>query len=327
MRIGLVTNWETKCAVAEYARNLVEHVQKANRRLEFKIISPPMSFQRVWTETRDCDVIHFNYAMHIFRDMELDGWGKFRNEKQKVIMTLHESSDFLVRNILREKIVDEMILHDAPRDGMGIPEEVRVIPFGVRHVDLSGIKVRPRSVATFGCAFPWKGLHELAYACDSLNMALTILMSEPDSEKGKINWDKLYAELRALNPTVTFIKAWLPEDQAIRMLASYACIAFPFDERAPVTGISASVRFGISARRPLILRKIVHFSDLYPKVNNIGWVEHGHDLRGMLEWGCDETWLTKPYQLYAYDEMSWDNSALSYLEAYGAQVGKSLIAR
>jgi hypothetical protein len=80
-RIGLVTNWGERCGVAEYARNLVDHLDGSG--VEVKEIGEPLEFQHIFWETEDVDVIHFNYASGIFRKIKIEDWSLFRRKGQK----------------------------------------------------------------------------------------------------------------------------------------------------------------------------------------------------------------------------------------------------
>src|SRR5580765_710029 len=130
MKIGLVTNWNEKCAVAEYARNLTEYCLAADKDVSFKVIGRPLNYEHVWEAIKDVDVVHFNYCAHAFKEMAPEAWKHFRTIKP-VIMTIHESTDWIVRRLAKTGIADVFVQHDNFRDGLPDADNVVMIPFGV----------------------------------------------------------------------------------------------------------------------------------------------------------------------------------------------------
>ncbi len=309
MRIGLVTNWDEKCAVAEYAKNLANHVVAHSKDVDFKIVTGTLDFDSVYQRTRDVDIIHFNYCAHAFAHMAPDGWQKFKDGPPR-IFTFHESSDWWTRKLAGTGITDWLVVHDKCRDGAPMPVNVKHIPFGIPEVDLTGIEVEHK-VGTFGCAFPWKGLYPLAYACGQLDMPLMALLSEPSADDCKIGWQQLRAEMESVCPKLEISTEWMPQDEVIKKLATCKVIAFPFDHCSPITGISASVRFGLAARRPLVLTRFFHFSDLFDYEYDVYFTDRGLQHTLMDAW-CDYPRLPDPI----VRDMSWKRSAQMYCDLY-----------
>jgi hypothetical protein len=322
MRIGLVTNWDDHCAVSDYAHNLVENVTRICDDVDFKIITPPMTFESVKDRTVDCDIIHYNYCAHVFQHMDPVKWHTLRHQGKPVLMTYHESSDWMTRLLAKRGVADILIIHDRLRDGMPQPENVRTINFGVPEVDVSDISVVPNTVGTFGCAFPWKGLLPLAYVCGQSGYELRAFLSEPTSEEGKIGWEILKREISELCNAQIEV-GWHDPASIVQKLAFCSVVAFPFDERAPIQGISASVRYGLAAKRPLVLTRFFHFSDLYDW-ENIYWSEDDELslVLGDAMFGASRGIADVPYR--AIKEMSWTNSAKKYVDLYReVTIGKS----
>ena len=65
MKIGLVTNWNERCAVAEYAKSLADNCLLIPG-VEFKIVYGELNYEGVMAQIQDVDVIHFNYCAHAF---------------------------------------------------------------------------------------------------------------------------------------------------------------------------------------------------------------------------------------------------------------------
>jgi hypothetical protein len=329
MNIGLVTNWDQRCAVAEYAKDLVKHALEVTRDtldLEFKIVTPPLTFESVQERVADCDIIHYNYCAHAYEHMVPAQWYELKDKGKPVLMTFHEHSDWWTRKLAKNGVADILIIHDKMWDGMPQPENVRTINFGVPEVYTRDVKVL-RQVGTFGCAFPWKGLLPLAYACGKIKVRLYALLSEPDSEQGKIGWEILKKEMSELCDLEIEI-GWKPQVEVIRKLASCAVLAFPFDERAPIQGISSSVRIGLAAKRPLALTKMAHFRDLFVYGEDIYWASGKNTIEDAIYaalLGAEVGLASIPSK--ATEDMSWINSAIKYVNLYREVMsGKSLTA-
>ncbi len=323
MKVGLVTNWDEKCAVAEYAKNLANHVVAHTKDVDFKIVTGTLDFDSVYQRTRDVDIIHFNYCAHAFAHMAPDGWQKFKDGPPR-IFTFHESSDWWTRKLAGAGITDWIVVHDKCRDGAPMPVNVKHIPFGIPEVDLTGIEVEHKKVGTFGCAFPWKGLYPLAYACGQAGLPLMALLSEPSADDCKIGWQQLRGEMESVCPQLEISTEWLPQEEVIKKLASCWAIAFPFDHCSPITGISASVRFGLAARRPLILTRFFHFSDLYDYEDEVYFVDksiHRTFLDVLQDY--NHGYLRIPHRVL--EDMSWKRSAEMYCNLYNKALVEKVV--
>jgi hypothetical protein len=314
MKIGLITNWNENCAVAEYARKLALNCVAWSDDVNVKVIPRPMDFDSVWKRASECDIIHLNYCAHVFAEMGEMELYEFRKRGKPVLMTFHESSDWQTRRVAMSGIADEIIVHDRARDGAPFPSNVRVINFGVSEVDVSGIHTS-RKIGTFGCAFPWKGLYPLAYTAGRLGLNFMALLSEPDSDTGRGQLEYAKKEILAVCPWAEVVTGWMKEDEVITRLASCSIVAFPFDAAAPITGISSSVRFGISAQRPLVLTRCAHFSDLYDYEEEIYFV--GDSLgKTVVQVMVDLHKGRAKVPRRALEEMNWKKAAGKYCEAY-----------
>lgn len=314
MKIGLVTNWNQKCAVAEYAKNLANYCVRTSRNVEFKIVTGLLNYEGVEAQTRDVDIIHFNYCRHAYAYMDPQRFSTFRGKGKPVILTFHESSDWQTRRLAANGVADWVVAHDKMRDGPPPPENLRTIPYGIPEVDLTGIKVS-KDVGTFGSAFPWKGLFPLAWACGQLGIGLTAQLSEADPDMGQIQWANVREGMQAVCPQVEIIEGWRPQEEVIRELARCAVIALPFDASAQVTGISASVRFALAAKRPIALTRFAHFSDLYDYEDEVYFVD-GNLKEKLVQIILDLQmgWERKPRRVLA--NMGWHRAAQMYCDLY-----------
>jgi hypothetical protein len=318
MRIGLVTNWGTHCAVAEYAKALADNCLRHTKEVEFKIVTGDLNYEGVSEHVQDVDIIHFNYCGHAFLQMKADCWPLFRNYKP-VIMTFHESADWKVRTLASGAIADLIVVHDKMRDGMPPPKNVRTIPFGVPEIDLTGIQVEANKVGTFGCAFPWKQTVPLAYVCGQLKIPFMAVLSEPDSDPN-VRWEQLLADIKDVCPQAEILTGWRPEEEVVRLLASCSLVALPFDPAAPINGISASARYALASKRPTLVTKMAHFADLIDYQDEI-YVTDG-DLKNAVLTVLQHTTETRPSRTGVrkpnriLKDMSWKRSAEMYCDLY-----------
>jgi len=208
-------------------------------------------------------------------------------------------------------------MHDRIRDGAGMPNNVECIPFGVPDFEPKDLKVE-RKVGTFGAAYPWKGLWPLAYACGSLHVPLMLMLSEPDTDRGKFMWDRLRQEITSVCPWADIrIGGWFSDEEILTELAKCAVIAFPFDPAAQITGISSSVRYGLAARRPLVLTRMAHFSDLFDYEDDVYFVDG--DLPAVLNLALFQVGTgTERIPEQARKDMSWRVAAEKYTNVYNS---------
>lgn len=325
MIVGLVTNWGVKCAVAEYAKALADSCLRLNHDVEFKIVTGVLNYEGVEAQTRDVDIIHFNYCKHAFSAMDPDQFNTFKGKGKPVILTFHESSHWQTRRVAACPLADYVVIHDKLRDGPPPPANVRVIPFGVPIVDVAGIRV-DNVVGTFGCAFPWKGLYPLAWACGQLGIGFEPVLSEPDSDQGKWSWEFIEKEILSVCPTANIFEGWYDVEDIVQHLAGCAVVALPFDPHAPIMGISASVRLALAAKRPLVVTRFAHFSDLYDYEDEV-YFEDGN-LKETIQLALTDIKLgieKKPDRIL--QDMNWNRVAGMYCDLYEESLKEKQDAR
>lgn len=312
MKIGLVTNWSERCGVSEYARNLVEHCMLYSD-IQFKLVSYPLTYEHIAEETKDVDLIHFNYASGIFRYVGTNDWHKFRESGKKTLMTFHDSSPDMA--LAASKLFDGVVIHG----GESCAPNVVVIPQGVRLVDVSDIPLQGR-VGTAGFPFPWKGFLRLAYAAKQLDLKCLMIMAESE----QINAHQVKRDVLSICSSLEVIVGWFGYDEIVRHLASSIANVFPYDmgyrlgnQQYPMNGISAGVRFGLSARRPVIVSRCMMFNDLLPYEDEIYFAEDGLGLEHTIIQvykdvadGCAKM----PKRIL--EDMSWDRCARLYNGIY-----------
>jgi glycosyltransferase involved in cell wall biosynthesis len=258
MRVGLVTPWQTRCGLAEYAKNLVE----CSQGIDFKIVTWPLSFQHIVEETEDVDIIHFNYSSGWFNDIGLDEWQKFRDRGQPNILTFHDSSEEMVKKVVKLGLFDRIVVHTGTWNPY--PKSVRWIFQPIKNVDTTGIPVHSK-IGTAGFPFPWKGFPKVAHAANQLGVKYFAIMSESD----QVDAYQMKKVVTDICPNSEVVVGWLEYETIVKRLAQCAMNVFAYDlsyQQLPMNGISAGVRFGLAARRPVIVSKCKMFEDLldYP---------------------------------------------------------------
>lgn len=308
MKVGLITTWQTECGLAEYAKNLVE----CSEGVEFKIISFPLSFDHIVSETEGVDLIHFNYSSGWFNEVRLNEWQKFRKQGKPTMLTFHDSSDDMVMKIAPFGLFDKIVVHKKAAT-CEYPDNVVVIPQPVRVVDVSGIPVYSK-IGTAGFPFPWKGFDRAAFAAHQLGVKFLAIMAD----SAQVNALIAREIVLGFCPTAEIIVDWLPYDAIVRRLAECAMTVFDYDtvyQQLPLNGISAGVRFGIAARRPVIVSRCKMFDDLldYPDEiyvsDDVLGVTIIQVFKDILD-GC----VKLPKRIL--EDMSWDRCAKLYLGVY-----------
>lgn len=311
MRIGLVSNWGERCGVAEYAQNLVDHLDGSG--VEVKEVGLPLTFEHVFVETADVDVIHFNYASGIFRNMKLEDWPKFKSRGQKTMLTFHDSSQDMIQRISRSGLFDRMVVHEKVDPWRKYIDAVTVIPQPVKLVYIPQTEVQQK-IGVVGFPFPWKGFWRVAMAAKRLGLGFMALLSESDQV------DVKGAEVDILRryPAAEVNTEWLVYRHIIQKLAECSMTVFDYDYSYvghPLYGISAAVRMAMAAKRPLLVSNCRQFRDLTDYEDEIYFIQNGLDetIHRVME-DIKNGRERKPNRILL--DMNWTTCAEKYLHTY-----------
>jgi len=346
IRVGLVTNWQEACAVAEYANSLVMHTHDPE--IQFKIITRPLSYEHIVNESRDVDVLHFNVAWWLFDHITGEQWKSFRKRGKRVLITLHESYEPEIRSLGGlGPAADAIVVHEQPSDSIAWPEGFYYIPQGVRLVE--GIKqfefgqcedhspdfeckdcntkdARVRAgkwkLGTLGFPFWWKNYQLTAKVARKLGLGFMFLMGKPKSDK--IDLDAITREILDIHPEAEIVTGWQPYDYMVRRLSECVATVYPYNETAKIFGVSAGVRMGIAAGRPIIISQHQQqFKDVRKYADEVYEV-HSSKLEeavmGVLR-DTRESCERKPAVLLK--DMSWTQCATKYVELYKKLVNQN----
>jgi len=316
IRVGLVTNWQEACAVAEYANSLVTHVNDPE--IEFKIISRPLTFEHIMQESRNVDVLHFNVAWWLFDGLKGNEWRTFRKRGKRVLITLHESYEPEIRSLGGlGPAADAIVVHEEPSDGIAWPEGFYYIPQGVRMVEFiqrCKVNYQPK-LGTLGFPFWWKNYQLTAKVARDLGLGFMFLMGKPKSDR--MDMDSITHEILGIHPEAEIVTGWQPYDYMVRRLSECVATVFPYNEKAEIYGVSAGVRMGMAAGRPIIVSEHAQqFKDLKKYPDEV-YVTHSSKLEEATRLvlrdvrnGCER----KPSELLK--DMSWSQCATKYVALY-----------
>jgi hypothetical protein len=194
--VALITPWNDRCGIAEYAKYLVQYLPKDIVVKIANIAEPNWS-----SIANEADILHFNYEPGLFPSLSASDILRLKGVK-KTMMTLHTSHSGNNRTPLTSAF-DLVVVHEKTLDGF------YHIPHGV--IPLS--KKRPSSsmygkptIGTAGFPFPKKGFHQVVLTAKALEMACLIIA--PESR----HWDTHQVKefLQKEWSKVTYDSRWYP---------------------------------------------------------------------------------------------------------------------
>jgi hypothetical protein len=335
MKVAVVTNWDEHCGNAEYAANLVHHA-KRHSNVQIKIVPRPLTFDHIYAETRDVDLIHFNCVTPEFRSLTTEQWPwpRFKEGDKNLTMMLQDSSQLRIKKAAgfvhqneQSKwvpVFDCIAVHEDPVDEP-YPPNVRVIPHGLLIEDVSDVKIQLK-VGVAGFPMPWKGF--IATAQAARNMKVGFLAIIPESKHVDVEQTKRL--ILEVHPEAEIVTEWLSQKQVIRRLAECFVTVFAYDEvytgmeGHEFAGISGGVRFGLSARRPIIISHCSLLRDLHKYPHEIyainktaAMMGYGRGIEMAIRQVFDDYQVgcvRRPARIL--QDMNWDHTACMYLDMW-----------
>lgn len=318
IKVGLVTNWNERCGVADYAEKLISYATHFSD-VTFKKIGGPFTLNYLLKETENVDVIHINYAQYIFQNMpqipmltNLPNFFALRNRGQKLMLTFHDSSEHETERVSKIGMFDTIVTHEPTSS---YPKAVHFIPQPLYEVNVEEIKIENK-IGSAGPPFPWKGFKRMAEAASNIGMSCLAIFSNPSSDKLDIEEEK--KKVISVCPDAEVkIQNWWKHEDIVRRLAECKIIAFPYDTDMKLYGISAAVRFGLAARRSVIVSRCSHFRDLQNYEDEVYFIEKDKDLESSVRQVLSD--IEKGREKIpnrVIKDISWSKCAQMYVDLY-----------
>jgi len=307
--LGWVTSWNTKCGIASYSKYLLKNLDSKLFNLfifasikDTPIYPDEKYVFRTWENATQTDlsvltsqilekrldiiVFQFNFGffnMDAFESMIT----KILNEKIKIIIFFHSTTDVMIRDRMLSlqslskilKRVDRLFVHsvdDLNRlKQFGLVDNVTIFPHGVLRYDSEESEFikkqfnisQKKGIATYGFLLPHKGIKELIWAFHQISKTypqihlLLINAIYPITESAKLKSEciQLIDELN-LTGKITLITEYLTDEESILLLKCADLIVFPYQNTQESS--SAAIRHGIASLKPVACTPISIFSDV-----------------------------------------------------------------
>jgi glycosyltransferase involved in cell wall biosynthesis len=297
MKVALITSWNERCGIAEYAKNLITNCPT----VEFEIIPREVPIEVVRPILEVNDIISLNYEPGI-----LGHWNEkvIRSLNKPSVLTLHTSHDGNNSSELTSAFT-RVVVHEQTQEGftfipMGIPK-----PF---HED--GVTIH-FDVGTVGFPFPWKGFNEVVLACKKINASCLVIA--PESRHA--DTEGMEKHLKSLYSNVTYISEWFDQNQVISLLEGCSISAFLY--HGGNYGISAACRLGLAARTKIVLTRNRQFRDLYSYEDEIQFVSNPpniDEVANTFHYLLSDRITMKPKRVL--EDYSWNKAGEMYTKLY-----------
>lgn len=300
IRVALVTSWNTRCGIAEYAINLVSSTVGVRHE-----IIP--EFSQVVSRSQESEIVVLNCELGLFRTFPWHDLKTLRSQGKKILMILHNTTAGNNRSPLTD-LCDAVVVHEETTDGFWH------IPHGVPEFSRWPSSYK-KCLGMAGFPFNWKGFHPAAQAAAMVGLGFKAIMPRSDH----VDVEPMVKVVKETVPDAEIITDYLPEHEVIRQLAECMIVAFPYMGGA--TGISGAVRMGIAAQRPLVVTRDRQFRDLFKYEDEIYFVQDSlaetvKQAYNDFEMGCESI----PCKVY--EETRWSKVGEMYVDVYRRLLGR-----
>ena len=307
VNLGWLTTWDKRCGIASYSMNLIDFIpydvtvlRQSARGTEKFQTERKVSTVRSWDEGKSASlhqareavrklgmtdvIVQFNYGLFNFEalagfitDLVADGVNAH--------IALHSTVDPLDEPGHRlSELADALRAcgrvyvhsdHDIERLAkLGVKENVRTIPLGIRRISTKGSKAAsgkkaPLTVGSYGFFLPHKGLLELIEAVGILrnsgNPVRLKLVNACYGDSGGVSQGLIdeAQELVAksnLQDLVEFHTGYESDQDSAALLAECDLIAFPYQQTGE--SASAAIRMPLAIGKPILTTPLAIFDDL-----------------------------------------------------------------
>ena len=241
MKVALITSWDERCGIAEYARNLTENLPG----IAWEIHQRPFSWPAIARTT--ADVVHVNHEPGLMGWLEAEQLTRLKATGKKIVLTMHASNEISNKGPLTQ-VADRVVLHEKTSEGFAY------IPMGVP--EWSGTTEEYIGLATAGFPFHWKGFWATAAVAKKLEIPFRAVI--PESQHGDAKFVK--QQLTDICPWAEIQTRWMERQAVIDFLALAKVQVFAYWGHN--AGISAAVRLGLATGRATVVSRSRQFRDL-----------------------------------------------------------------
>jgi len=108
-KVDLVTPWNERCGIAEYANDLVSNASDQTQfQIHCKLLPPP-------NVVFPFDIVHVNHEDGLFRHWTADDIRVLRRNGKRTILTKHNSFPHCRNNF--DSAFDAVVVHEETNDG------------------------------------------------------------------------------------------------------------------------------------------------------------------------------------------------------------------
>ena len=298
-RIGWVTTWNTKCAIAAYSAHLLNNLPD-----DVTILAPYTEEQttpdglevvRCWKagkddalqallltiEERGIDTLVVQFSHRFFNFAYFSEFlAALANAGKSIVVMMHETSDAShesaehVAQLAGALSGCQRVLVHSPHDlnrlkVIGLVDNVTLFPQGVldRPTRARAVSSTPFTIASYGFFLPHKGLLELIEALAllitegrSVCLKLINAASPIPASTALIDVARNRVAQLGLTHAIELVTDYLPDDESLNRLSSADLIVFPY--QSATESSSAAVRYGLASGRPVAVTPLNIFEDV-----------------------------------------------------------------
>jgi hypothetical protein len=310
MKVALITSWPPeRCGYASNSSALVKHMPG----VDFTIIEPPFTQERVMGLSQDCAVVHLPYERNLQVAVDPQWFRMLHTQGKGTVVTWSNAwpgdhQDDGVLAAFDAVITQDPAMHWPEKNWFYVPQGILEVPLQTE------IKAQ---IGTAGFPNYWKGSMVMAEVAEA--MGLKFLDFAPTSRHADAVGMRKEIEKRCHD--CEFIHDFLPMEQIIWRLSECAFTCWFYIAHAQQSGVSGSVRLGLATKRPVFLSRAGMYRDLFKYEDEIHFIET--DSVGTQQaldvirpvWEAIQAGSAK-HPNRVIEEMNWTKSARIYREVY-----------
>jgi hypothetical protein len=301
VKVGIVSNWNQVCGVAEYANCLRTELSK-----EFEVL--PFDNPQ---QTVGMDVVVVNWHPAV-TDLSPQAVTEMKSRGQKVIIVMHNSHEgyYCATEQHPTFYADATVTHQPMTGTVHMVH----IPFGIPVVEELRAPGEVVYVGIAGFPYAWKRFNLVAEVARRLSG--TALLIAPQHRAGDTTTP--IGDIQRAYKNVVVLRDWLPMEEVVRSLSGCTLNVCWYQHMPPddLVGQSGSVLLSVAARRPLIVSrhpKLAHVAKYEDEIYVAETEAEVHDMAlGIVERLRHGLPVKMPNRIL--EEMGWPKSGERYRE-------------